>query len=64
MSALPFRARLAAEAAALVRTALTDEQCKQLQDGLEQSMADPWSWPASDSDDSIRQIVLPDLIAH
>ncbi|GGV38035.1 hypothetical protein GCM10010495_64110 [Kitasatospora herbaricolor] len=64
VSALPIGGQLAAEAAALVRTALTDEQCKQLHDGLEQAMADPWSWPASDSDDFIRQIVLSDLIAH
>ncbi|WP_331727310.1 hypothetical protein OG871_40020 (plasmid) [Kitasatospora sp. NBC_00374] len=67
MTALPYRARLSAEAAALVRTVLTDDQVKQLQGGLEQAMADPWSWPASDGDDlddSIRQIVLPDLIAH
>ncbi|MFB7476858.1 hypothetical protein [Kitasatospora sp. NPDC056184] len=67
MTALPFRARLSTEAATLVRTVLTDDQVKQLQDALERAMADPWSWPPSDGedlDDSIRQIVLPDLIAH
>ncbi|MFE6750630.1 hypothetical protein ACFVGM_32590 [Kitasatospora purpeofusca] len=67
MTAHPYRARLSAEAAALVRAVLTDDQVKHLRDGLERAMADPWSWPASDGDDlddSIRQIVLPDLIAH
>ncbi|MEK2491044.1 hypothetical protein WN990_15930 [Kitasatospora purpeofusca] len=67
MTARPYRARLSAEAAALVRTVLTDGQVKELQDALERAMADPWSWPAGDGDDlddSIRQIVLPDLIAH
>ncbi|RKE05102.1 hypothetical protein [Streptomyces sp. TLI_171] len=50
-----------------MRTVLTHDQCKQLQGALEQAMAGPWSWPPGDSedlDDSIRQIVLPDLIAH
>ncbi|MFD5922553.1 hypothetical protein ACFVYP_38410 [Kitasatospora sp. NPDC058201] len=67
MTAHPYRARLSAEAAVLVRTVLTDDQVKQLQDGLERAMTDPWFWPASDGDDlddSIRQIVLPDLIAR
>ncbi|KQV12433.1 MULTISPECIES: hypothetical protein [unclassified Kitasatospora] len=67
MTDLPYRARLSGEATALVRTVLTEDQCKQLQGALELAMADPWSWPASDRedlDDSIRQIVLPDLIAH
>ncbi|WP_457034187.1 hypothetical protein [Kitasatospora sp. P5_F3] len=62
-----YRARLSGEATALVRTVLTEDQRKQLQGALELAMADPWSWPASDRedlDDSIRQIVLPDLIAH
>ncbi|SDT83359.1 hypothetical protein SAMN05216371_8180 [Streptomyces sp. TLI_053] len=50
-----------------MRTVLTDDQVKQLQDALERAMTDPWSWPAGDGDDlddSTRQIVLPDLIAH
>ncbi|WP_405021137.1 DUF1269 domain-containing protein [Kitasatospora sp. NBC_00070] len=62
-----FGARFSAEAGKLIRTALGDEQRKQLQTALEQAMADPWSWPPSDRedlDDSIRQIVLPETIAH
>ncbi|MFE0457754.1 hypothetical protein ACFW1A_00655 [Kitasatospora sp. NPDC058965] len=67
MTDQPYRARLSGEATALVRSVLTGHQRKQLQSALELAMEDPWSWPASDRedlDDSIRQIVLPDLIAH
>ncbi|MFD7734046.1 hypothetical protein ACFV6F_27160 [Kitasatospora phosalacinea] len=67
MSSFPFRARLSGEAAGLVRSTLSVQQCKELQGALEQAMGDPWSWPPSDRedlDDSVRQIVLPDLIAH
>ncbi|MDH6130057.1 hypothetical protein [Kitasatospora sp. GP82] len=62
-----FQARFSAEAGTLIRTALNPEQRKVLQAALEQAMADPWSWPPSDRedlDDTIRQIVLPETIAH
>ncbi|WP_033220204.1 hypothetical protein [Kitasatospora phosalacinea] len=67
MTSRPFRARLSREAADLVRAVLTTDQCKQLQVALEAAVRDPWSWPPGDRadlDDTVRQIVLPELIAH